>query len=196
VGFFKECWIERRIPRRALVAAALWHFVFIVLPFPQLPAAARRSTQFDNTRAHWSGPITDFPLVDMKTPKAKSSPRGDPAKPLAPEGADAFHPRQRIFTDPVRPTHPRQTLINSAAPLEPPKLFPILPNMVQLQQSAGPARPRLQNQPETLSKLPPRELRKVKFTAAPAPDLPTLDQKLATSHRPCCQMPQRVPNWN
>ena len=178
VGFFKECWIERRIPRRALVAAALWHFVFIVLPFPQLPAAARRSTQFDNTELTWSGPITDFPLVDMKTPKPKPSPRGEPAKPLAPEGADAFHPRQRIFTDPVRPTHPRQTLINSAAPLEPPKLLPILPNMVQLQQSAGPARPRLQISQETLSKLRPRELRKVKFTAAPAPDLPTLDQKL------------------
>jgi len=179
LGIFKECWIERRIPRRALVAAALWHFVFIVMPFPQLPASTRRSTQFDNTELTWSGPITDFPLVDMKTPKAKPSPRGEPAKPLPPEGADAFHPRQRIFTDPVRPTHPRQTLINSAAPLEPPKLLPDLPNMVQLQQTAGPARPRLQISQETLSKLRPRELRKAKFTAAPAPDLSMLDQKLA-----------------
>jgi TonB family protein len=179
VGFFKECWIERRIPRRALVAAALWHFVFILMPFPQLPASARRATQFDNTELTWSGPITDFPLVDMKTPKAKPSPRGEPAKPLPPEGADAFHPRQRIFTDPVRPTHPRQTLINSAAPLEPPKLLPSLPNMVQLQQTAGPERPRLQISQETLAKLRPREFRKVKFTSAPAPDLPMLDQKLA-----------------
>ena len=179
LGFFKECWIERRIPRGALVAAALWHFVFIVMPFPELPATARRATQFDNTELTWSGPITDFPLVDMKTPKSKPSPRGEPAKPLPPEGADAFHPRQRIFTDPVRPTHPRQTLINSAAPLEPPKFLPNLPNMVQLQQTAGPARPRLQISQETLSKLRPRDLRKVKFAAAPAPDLPMLDQKLA-----------------
>ena len=179
VGFFKECWIERRIPRRALVAAALWHFVFILMPFPQLPASARRATQFDNTELTWSGPISDFPLVDMKTPKAKPSPRGEPAKPLPPEGADAFHPRQRIFTDPVRPTHPRQTLINSAAPLEPPKFLPNLPNMVQLQQTAGPARPRLQISQEALSKLRPREIRKAKFTSAPAPDLPMLDQKLA-----------------
>jgi TonB family protein len=179
LGFFKECWIERRIPRRALVAAALWHFVFILMPFPQLPASARRATQFDNTELTWSGPITDFPLVDMKTPKAKASPRGEPSKPLPPEGADAFHPRQRIFTDPVRPTHPRQTLINSAAPLEPPKLLPNLPNMVQLQQTAGPARPRLQISQETLAKLRPRELRKVKFTSVQDPDLPKLDQKLA-----------------
>jgi len=26
-SFFKECWVERKVPRRALVAAALWHVV-------------------------------------------------------------------------------------------------------------------------------------------------------------------------
>src|SRR6266481_9663253 len=178
-SFFKECWIERRIPRRALVAAALWHFVFVLMPFPHLPATARHNSALDNTEITWSGPITDFPLLEMKAPKAKPSPRGEPAKPLPPEGADAFHPRQRIFTDPVHATHPRQTLINSAAPPEPPKILPNLPNLVQFQQMPGPARPRLQISQETLSKLRPRELRKVKFTSAPAPDLPTLDQKLS-----------------
>jgi TonB family protein len=49
---------------------------------------------------------------------------------------------------------------------------------VQFQQLPGPPRPRLQISQETLSKLHPRELRRVKFTAEPAPDLPTLDQKL------------------
>jgi TonB family protein len=179
-SFFKECWVERKAPRRALIAAALWHVVFIVMPSPRLPAAATHFSAFDNTELTWSGPITDFPLVEMKAPKAKPSPRGEPdAKPLPPEGADAFHPRQRIFTDPVHPTHPRQTLINSAAPLEPPKILPNLPNIVQLQQLPGPARPRLQISQETLTKLHPRELRKVKMITAPAPDLPTLDQKLA-----------------
>src|SRR5713101_3172211 len=178
-SFFKECWVERRIPRRALVAAALWHFVFVLMPFPKLPATARHPSALDNTEITWSGPITDFPLLEMKAPKAKPSPRGEPEKPLPPEGADAFHPRQRIFTDPVHPTHPRQTLINSAAPPEPPKILPSLPNIVQFQQMTGLARPRLQISPETLSKLRPRELRKVKLTSAPAPDLPTLDQKLS-----------------
>jgi TonB family protein len=178
-SFFKECWVEGKIPRRALVAAALWHIVFIVMPSPHLPAAATHYSAFDNTELTWSGPITDFPLLDRKAPKAKPSPRGEPDKPLPPEGADAFHPRQRIFTDPVHPTHPRQTLINSAAPVEPPKILPNLPNMVQFEQMPGPARPRLQISSETLSKLRPRELRKVKLSSAPAPDLPTLDQKLS-----------------
>jgi TonB family protein len=178
-SFFKECWVEGKIPRRALVAAALWHFVFIVMPSPHLPATATHFSAFENTELTWSGPITDFPLLDRKAPKAKPSPRGEPDKPLPPEGADAFHPRQRIFTDPVHPTHPRQTLINSAAPLEPPKILPNLPNIVQFEQMPGPPRPRLEITQETLSKLRPRELRKVKLTTAPAPDLPTLDQKLS-----------------
>src|SRR5229473_2998682 len=176
-SFFKECWIESRVPRRALVAAALWHFVFILMPYPRLPAA-RHSSAFENTELTWSGPITDFPLVEMKAHKAKPIPRGEPEKPLPPEGADAFHPHQHISTDPVRPTHPRQTLINPASPPEPPKILPNLPNIVQFQQLPGPARPRLEISQETLSKLRPRELRRVKFTAEPAPDLPTLDQKL------------------
>src|SRR6266849_9219328 len=178
-SFFKECWVQRKIPRRALVAAALWHFVFVLMPYPKLPATAHHNSALDNTELTWSGPIADFPLVEMKTPKAKPSPRGEPEKLLPPEGADAFHPRQHIFADPVRPTHPRQTLINSAAPPEPPKILPNLPNIVQLQQLAGPARPRLEISQETLSKLRPRDVRRVKFTAEPAPDLPTLDQKLS-----------------
>jgi TonB family protein len=178
-SFFKECWVESKIPRRAVLAAALWHVVFVIMPSPRLPAAATHYSAFENTELTWSGPITDFPLVDRKSPKAKPTPRGEPDKPLPPEGAGAFHPRQRIITDPVHPNHPRQTLINSAAPLEPPKILPTLPNMVQFQQLPGPARPRLQISQETLSKLRPRDVRRVKLNTTPAPDLPTLDQKLA-----------------
>src|SRR5258708_32210495 len=53
-SFFKECWVERRVPRRAIVAAALWHIVFIVMPSPRLPAAARHFSAFDNTELTWS----------------------------------------------------------------------------------------------------------------------------------------------
>jgi hypothetical protein len=178
-SFFKECWVERRIPRRTLLAAALWHFVFLVMPSPHLPAAATHYPAFDNTELVWSGPITDFPLVDMKSPKAKPTPRGEPAKPLPPQGADAFHPRQRIIADPVHPNHPRQTLINSAAPLEPPKILPNLPNIVQFQQMPGPARPRLQISQETLSKLRPRARRRARVAEVPLPDVPTFEQKPA-----------------
>ena len=176
-GFFKDSWVERRIPRRALVAAALWHFFFLVMPSPQLPAAPTHYSAFDNTELTWSGPVNDLPLLDMKAAKAKPSPRGEPEKPLPSEGADAFHPRQRIFTNPVHPTHPRQTLINSAAPLEPPKILPDLPNIVQLQRLSGPARPRLQISQEALARLRPREPRTVIVTPTPLPDVASLEQK-------------------
>jgi TonB family protein len=177
-SFFKDSWVERKIPSRAVLAAALWHIVFVVLPLPRLPSAPVHNPAFDNTELTWSGPIGDLPLLDMKGPKAKPSPRGEPAKPLPKEGADAFHPRQRIITDPVHPNHPRQTLINSVAPPEAPKILPNLPNIVQLQQMTGPARPRLQISQEALAKLRPREHRIAKVTEAPLPDVPSFEQKL------------------
>lgn len=175
--FFKDAWIERRIPRRAVFAAALWHVVFVVMPFPRFPAAVRHYSAFDNTELSWSGSINDLPLLDLKSPKPKPSPRGEPEKPLPPEGADAFHPRQHIFTDPVHPTHPRQTLVNSAAPMEPPKILPNLPNIVQLQELPGPARPRLQISRETLAALHPKQRRAATVVAAPLPDVPVFEQK-------------------
>jgi TonB family protein len=176
-GFFKDCWVERRIPRRPVIAALLWHIAFLTLPFPELPAAPRHYSAFDNTQLVWSGPINDLPLVNMRAEKPKPSPRGEPDKPLPARGADAFHPRQRIFTDPVRPTHPRQTLINSAAPPEPPKILPTLPNMVQLAPTPAPVRPRLEISQKTLAQLRPRVRHRATVTKAPAPDIPTFEQK-------------------
>lgn len=176
-GFFKDCWIERHIPRRAVFAAALWHIVFFVLPYPKLPARAHPNSSFDNVELSWSGPINDLPLMELKAERLKPSPRGEPHKPLPPQGADAFHPRQRIFSDPVRPNHPRQTLINSAAPPAPPKILPNLPNMVQIQEMPGPARPRLEISKEELAKLRPRQRRAATAAEAPPPDVPSLTQK-------------------
>ena len=76
----------------------------------------------------------------------------------------------------MHPTHPRQTLINSAAPPEPPKILPNLPNIVQLQQSAGPARPRIQISEQTLAKLRPKERRVATSTVAPLPDIANATQ--------------------
>ena len=180
-GFFKYCWIESRLPRRALIAAALWHIVFFVMPFPQFPARARHNPAFDNVELSWSGPINDLPLLEMKAPTAeperKPVPRGEPEKPLPPEGADTFHPRQHIFSDPVHPNHPRQTLINSAAPPAPPKILPSMPNIVQIQDMPGPARPRLVISKDELAKLHPKQRRVAAATAAPAPDVPVFEQK-------------------
>lgn len=175
---FKDSWIERPLPRRAIFAAALWHIAFLVMPFPQI-AGPKRNHAFDGTEITWNGPVEDFPLISAPAAKPKPSPRGTPNQPPAPEGADAFHPRQNIFTDPVRPNHPRQTLIQPAAPLEAPKILPNLPNMVQLAQSAGPARPRLEISAKFLKQLHPREKRVTADSSAPAPDVQLREQQAA-----------------
>lgn len=179
--FFRDCWIERRIPLTAVLAAALWHVVFFIFPWPNLPAA-RRLPEFENAQLVWSGPINDLPLLDLPERSARPAvkPRPSPrSAPEAPQHADAFHPRQRIFTDSSHPTHPRQTLIRPAAPPEAPKFLPNLPNIVQLAPAAQPARPRLAISQEALARLRPRKQRAPAAAAsAPAPDLPNLEPKL------------------
>lgn len=177
--FFKDAWIEGRIPYLALLVALILHVVLVIVPFPQALTAIRHNPAFDNTELTWSGPINDLPLVNLTSTKAKSpvhASRVDRPIP-APNGADAFHPRQRIFTDSAHPNHPRQTLINPAAPMEPPKIIAALPNIVQLQQSGAPVRPHVLIDQQTLAKLHPRVHRTATSTVAPPTDVPALQQQ-------------------
>jgi TonB family protein len=172
-NFFKFCWIDNPFPGRAIVAAALWHIAFVVMPFPQI-AAPKRNPAFDNTAITWSGPLEDFPLIELPASPPKSA-----RNTAETEGADAFHPRQRILTDPVHPTHPRQTLIQPQAPLDAPKILPNLPNVVQLAQSAQPARPRLEISPQFLKQLHPHERRVASDPKAIAPEMQLNDAHIA-----------------
>jgi TonB family protein len=176
-NFFKDSRIERRIPRQAIVAAALWHIAFIILPpFPGMSMTPRHNAALDNFQLSWSGPIEDLPLLKISKQGPKPVQHAANKQPAPEQPAiDAFHPRQRIFTDPVKPTHLRQTLINPKAPFEPPKLLPELPNMVQL-EAVAPPRPRLLISEETLKKLRPKERRVRTVTAAPPLDAPNLEQ--------------------
>lgn len=177
--YFRDCWVERRIPKRAVLAAALWHIVFLVSPFALLTTTLRHNPAFDNTQLTWSGPIEDFPALEIRAAKPKTISHTDPTKPLPPKGADAFHPRQRIVTDPVHPNHPRQTLIRPDAPQIAPKILPDMPNIVQLQAAAAPPRPRIEISEEALAKLHPRQHRVAASPIAPPPDVPLLEQKPA-----------------
>jgi len=177
--FFRDSWVERRIPVMALIAAALWHILIVIFPFPQFAIRPRRNPSLDNFQLTWSGPINDLPLLEIPGAKAKPTPRGEPDKPVPASGAEAFHPRQRIFTDPANPTHPRQTLINPSASPKAPEILPALPNIVELQTTAGPAKPKIEISEEMLKKLRPREHRAASVTAAPLPEVPTLAQKPA-----------------
>jgi TonB family protein len=166
-NFFRDSWIERRVPRRAILAAALWHIAFIVLPFPFLLLMPKRNPALANSQLTWTGPIEDLPLLDIPAAKpVAKTPDTNTNTPPA-RGADAFHPRQRIFTDPVHPNHPRQTLINPTAPQIAPQLTANLPNMVELAQMQGPARPKI----EISSKMLHPKQRQAVVQSAVAPTL-------------------------
>jgi TonB family protein len=175
---FRDCRVERRIPRRAIFAALLLHIAFVIFPWPELPAASRRNHAFDNTELTWSGPIEDLPPLDV--PKAKPKPLlNAPDQPPPTQGKDAYHPRQRIHTDPVHPTHPRQTLINPSAPPDAPKILPEMPNIVQLASMQAPPRPRMQISQKLLAQLRPKETKKIAVSEAPPPDMPNLEHRPA-----------------
>lgn len=149
--FFRQSWVQTRIPLRTLALSALLHVWVFVMPFPVwLDSPPKPRAEKDRYQLTWYGPVRDLPpLKAPATPGKKSlpSPPGEAAKPLPPKGADAFHPRQLIYTNPPRPNHPRQTLIQPEAPPEAPKILPALPNVVQWNQNPKPARPKLQVNP-------------------------------------------------
>jgi TonB family protein len=180
-GFFKDCWIESRWPRRAIVAALLWHVAFLAMPFPQGALQPKKVSGLENFQLTWSGPIQDLPLLEIPKARAKTLAKAAPVDPAPVAGADAFHPRQRIFTDPVRPNHAKQTLVNPKAPMEAPKLLPQMPNMVELAATTGPAKPKVTISEDALKQLHPHE-RKVKLVkVAPPEDAPVMAQEQMAS---------------
>ncbi len=174
---FRDCRVDRNDPSRAILAAALLHIAFVIFPWPDLPIAPRHNPAFDNTQLTWSGPIEDLPLLDVPRAKHTAQLKSDPDPPPAKESVDAYHPRQRIYTDPAHPNHPRQTLINPAAPAEAPKFLPQMPNIVQLAAAPAPARPRIEISEQSLAKLHPHQAKAIATTDAPSPDLPNLEQR-------------------
>jgi TonB family protein len=184
---FRDSWVERRVPVQAVIAAGLWHAAIVALPFSLFTVMPHRNPLLQNVQVTWQGPIDDLPLLEIAREKPKAAPRPKIEETPPLPSIEAFHPRQRIFTDPVRPTHPRQTLINPKAPFQAPKLLPNLPNMVQFEQVAGPAKPRLEINEEMLNKLHPKETRRATTAAAPPVDIPNMEQHVAAMNLPAAQ---------
>jgi TonB family protein len=175
---FRDCIIERPMPRRAILASFLLYVAAILMPWPDLPAAPLHNPAFDNTQLTWSGRIEDLPLLNIPKQKSAAKAKAPVPEPVTAENTDAYHPRQRIYTDPVHPTHPRQTLVNPAAPPEAPKFLPPMPNVVQI-AAAAPERPRIEISEKTLGKLRPKEVKTAATTDVPAPDAPNFEQRTA-----------------
>jgi TonB family protein len=175
---FRDCIVERPMPRQAVLAAFLVYVAAIVFPWPQLPAAPSHYAAFDNTELTWSGRIEDLPNLNIPKQRTAAKPRNSAADPSLVPSADAYHPRQRIYTDPAHPTHPRQTLVNPAAPPEAPKFLPDMPNVVQLASAQAPLRPRMEISEKTLAKLRPKHL-KAATTETTTSDAPNLELRTA-----------------
>ncbi len=149
----KVDWIEGRLGKRGYALSAVWHIlavVLICLPIWHFLAIEPKPFDLPEPQLTWTNPAADLPPIALKGPDPKPSPKGDPAMPLAQKGADAFHPRQTILAEPVRVTHPRQTLIQPDAPPAPPKIDPQLPNVVEW-AGAAQAPPKLSLAPPTVS---------------------------------------------
>ncbi|HEY4951610.1 MAG TPA: TonB family protein [Candidatus Acidoferrales bacterium] len=139
-------WIEGKIPGRAFTASALWHVAIVavlLLPIWRFLASDPRNLAPVRIELTWTNPAQDLPPISLPGHDPKPSPKGNPAKPLPQKGADAFHPRQTILSQPAVVTHPRQTLIQPDAPPTPPKIEVPLPNIVEWAAPKMPARPRL-----------------------------------------------------
>lgn len=141
--YFRDCWIEQGFPKLAFAAAVALQILLIVFPPPIWNIhPARIVPASPDMELTWFGPVKDFPAIHPTAPALKSPPVDKPAKAPARRGADAFHSRQTILSEPLHPTHPRQTLLQPSKPPAPPKILPALPNIVRLADSQ-PARPEL-----------------------------------------------------
>jgi len=170
-SYFRDCWVEPRFPRAAFVAAIAVQALLIAHPPPiwNIRPATAISTAVQEELT-WYGPAEDFPLLIPEVPKPEAKPRSEEPKSLPPRTVDAFYPRQTILSEPLHPTHPRQTLIEPKAPQEPPKILPALPNIVQL-ASPEPARPKLQLTSDELSVLRPKAAASLAASPVAAPDI-------------------------
>jgi TonB family protein len=176
--YFRDCCIEQRSPKVAFGVALAFQALLILFPPPvwNVPPAQAEALS-PGMELTWYGPPQNFPAIQPAVPLPKAVPRSGASTTPPLQGADAFHPRRTIISEPLHPTHPRQTLIQPAAPPEPPKILPQLPNIVRLAGSE-PARPKLQLTAEQLAALRPKAPESRLLQDAAAPELST-PEKLA-----------------
>jgi TonB family protein len=175
--YFRNCWIEQKFPKYAFAFATVLQVLVILYPPPIWNIhSARTVSAAPRSEITWYGPARDFPAIIPALRAPRPAARKDALKPLPARGADAFHPRQTILSEPLHPTHPRQTLVQPKAPREPPKILPALPNIVQL-AGLQPERPKLQLTAKELTSLRPKTPASVKASNAAAPEISALEKQ-------------------
>jgi TonB family protein len=169
--YFRDCWIDRKFPKYAFAAAIVLQALLILFPPPIWNIRPTRGVSAaPQTEIAWYGPVKDFPAILPAVRAPRAAARNDASKTLPHRGADAFHPRQTILSEPLHPTHPRQTMIQPKAPQEPPKILPALPNIVQL-AGIQPERPKLQLTAKELKSLRPKTSALLRASNVAAPEI-------------------------
>src|ERR1700735_1793277 len=161
-------WIGGRLALAAAVGRFVLHVIVVtilLLPIWGFLANAEPTLPLPRIELTYV-PAQDLRPTSLPGTHQKPTPTGDPAKPLPRSGADAFHPRQTILSQPLNITHPHQTLIQPNAPAAPPKMVPQMPNIAEwAATSPEPTKPQLRIAPSVVA--PQVHQRAVSDAAAP-----------------------------
>ena len=181
--YFRGCLVEGSISKLPFAVAIMCQILLILFPPPvwnvRPPAEPVFSPQFELT---WYGPTDSLPAIlpsnvpaiaPARPPRETAAVEQAPPEESRPE-PEVPRPGRTIITEFSRPTHPRQTLIQPAAPPEPPKFLPPLPNIVRL-SSAQPVRPKLQLTPEQLAGMRPQAPASRDAAETDAPAIPLVE---------------------
>lgn len=135
--YFRDCWIERRWPVLGFATAVALQVLLLATVHPHFELARPRMGVPD-VELTWyvqaDDPAPDLPLLSPASRVLKRLRAADAARRVTPRtdpAADTYNPRQTIWSEPLHPNHPRQELLQPSAPPTPPKILPVLPNIVQ-----------------------------------------------------------------
>jgi len=129
--FFPDAWIRGGTNWELTCLSAALHVLLIIFPFRMWHLAHPDGVDPQpKSEVAWMGSskvlLPYIPALRKDVRKAALH-----ATEPAPRGTHAFDPRQTIVSKPKVATHPRQTLIEPAAPPEPPKILTPLPDIVE-----------------------------------------------------------------
>ena len=176
--FFRDCWIEQPFPKFSFAAAVGFQVLLVLFPPPIWNIqSSRPKTPSTHMELTWYGPVKYFPAIRPAARAVKPRRHDHAAKVPSRRGADGFHPWQTIISEPLHPTHPRQTLIQPASPPEPPKILPQLPNIVRFAESE-PARPKLQLTAAQLAAMRPKASASRAPRDAAVPEIATPEEQM------------------
>src|SRR5438105_3417434 len=102
--YFRDCWVGGPLPEGALGASVLWHVAFVLLLvqlWPLLPSPPRIVRP--QMQLTWYSPVADLPPIISPRPISKAASPTEHPVASSVRGADAFHPRQTILNNPLRP---------------------------------------------------------------------------------------------